>query len=233
MPCIIEYSGGTKGDFLTQYLTDQKINLKKFNKTDLVEISQRLKSFLYESQNKNDLDTDTLIKLLEELKKFKFINVHSLEILERFNVFHLLFEHGYSVKKICYNKKYYKTISIESFVKNINEDKNGFETILDHLIVNNNLEINDDNRSQYFENFLNHVKQGKDIVFHHEFNKLKNHREIWNYEDLYINFNLEDLVFQTLNIEDYKAAVAKTWIPNKIDLFGRTWDLTQYGYLQF
>jgi hypothetical protein len=231
-PVILEYSAGTKGDFLANLLLGKELTLEKFNKSPFV--NPALKHFLHQSTEKNNLDKNQLVKILEKYKNEKIVPVHNLSILEKFNVIDLLKEYGYTIKKIHYDKKYYTTVSIESYIKNISAKINGVEYAVDKILIERNLEINEKSQQAVFKNVLNYIKNTQYSNFHHMFNySFNENKSILQYEDLYINFNLTDSLFNNIDLENYKAAVARTWCPTEIELFGRTWNLRDYGYLQF
>lgn len=230
MPCIIEYIGGTKGDFLVSQLSGMPASLIGFNKTQLKSEAQKLKHFLYESTVANSLNLNELENLIIQLKHFPYIGVHSLDILND-SAFDMLYHYDYQIFKICYDNDYYKSISIESFLKNIKHTRNKYEYSIDQELIKQGLELNNQNRAWMLDSFFNHVKNGFDDPIHLEFNKKIKNRNILQYKELYITFE-SDLI-RHLNIDDYKIAVSKSWLPTKIDLFDRTWDLTSYGYLQF
>ena len=67
--------------------------------------------------------------------------------------------------------------------------------------------------------------------FHKGQNKNKN---LLNYEDLYVKFNISDLdILENLNINEYIKEIENTWLPDKITKFNHTFDLIKMGYRNF
>ena len=51
--------------------------------------------------------------------------------------------------------------------------------------------------------------------------------------DLYIDFNLDDVLFAGYDKTLFRQLVARTWLPETATEFGKTWVPRDYGYLDF
>lgn len=225
---LIEHVAGAKGDLIATFLNGFPANFVLHNRT--IPPSSHIRKFMVNATINDFVEEESLREILKSRKTF--VATHELTILEKFNLFYVLKEENIKVKKIKFDKKYYRTISIEGFVKNLpNHIKSGsIKKNLSHL----GLKKTRKNQAYVFEQILNDIKNKTDWSYFLKFNKLGNiDREFWDYQDLYVDFKLDDPLFQDLNKDEYKRRVDQSWTSNEIEAFGEKWDLRNYGYLQF
>lgn len=255
---ILEYIPGTKGDFLARFLTDQSIKLTELGRSADLEESLKFLSRYKEDVGYYNPSFDNFEKYLS--KKFgKVITAHELFFLSNAKQYYsILQKYNMSIVKICYDKQFYKTIQIEDLFKNSKADyadykeriikehyqnqkiDDAFKFSIDFFLLQRNIEINNTNRAELLHNFLSNPITSKLInrqwglkneIFNSE--KQKQNKNIINYKDLYIDFNLSNPIFDEINTELFPSMVAKTWLPEKIVLFSETWKPKDYGYLNF
>ena len=135
------------------------------------------------------------------------------------------------IKKIIFEEKYSITIFIENFFKNL--ECGNLKYINDYFEKNN---FNTNNKKidfiyTYLSQFKKYNKNTLLYNFHKGQNKNKN---LLNYEDLYVKFNISDLdILENLNINEYIKEIENTWLPDKITKFNHTFDLIKMGYRNF
>ena len=233
---LIEYAAGTKGDMLTSFLNNTLTDDNISNNTGKTELNSEINKILKFFMNKKDLslarsegfDFDKIahpvLKILEAnfdkpnvskgilkyvLEKYTdnllFINAHHLNDDSWFDV---IKDAGWTIKKISFDKKYYRDIWIESTFKNsfIYGEKHVRDR-LDQLIT-------------------------KKFDRYDSWNDEMNHRETWDYEDLYKTFDIftKDPVFENRDLDKFKYFVEKSWLPDEIEIFGKTWYPADHGY---
>lgn len=237
---IIEYLPGCKGDMLTSLLNSEQPLINDDGRT--LGNTSLLKDFsnmeLMEKQNPCIEDFERTISRIES----KFSNAHNLFFLNDSRYKNILDSKGFKIKKIVFDKKYYQTIHVEHIFKNAKGPRSKvIEKILnfkpredfyniDYFLHEKNIPINDENRSKHFHESLK--KSRFPILELFNSSKYKN-RELWSYQDLYIDFNLTDPLLQNLDMKVYKASVEKSWLPEEISLFGESWKPREYGYRSF
>lgn len=232
---IIEYHAGCKGDFLTNWL-----NYNKFIPHDEIATRSKVEKWqkilfndtisLFDDKSATYLpELIDLQKKLDLSKKSKFSNSHYMFFYSE-KIYKNEFKiRNIKIKKIVFEEKYYKTIFIENFFKNINVLKN---QINDHL-AKNKLLITEKNQVEFVYNYLSDNTNffPKKIHLFNNHKKQNIDKDILNYEDLYITFKIkDDDLLENLNLENYRLAVEKTWLPEKIKVFNHKFDLIDMGY---
>jgi hypothetical protein len=215
---IIEYVGGTKGDLITGFLNNtlQLTNINNVGKSPYNLNFSKLKKFTpnhnnREKQNPNEWkmpDKQDFIKVLEQ-DKFLFINSHKIWFLVDDSWYDIVENCGYTIKRISFDRKYFRDVRIESLFKN--STKYNAESLQFEL-------------SKLKENYIHYLRYNKETY----------RRETWDYESLFKNFEIfnEDPVFKNYDIETYKKLVEKSWLPAEIKQYGKIWYPADYGYLQ-
>lgn len=244
---ILNYIGGTKGDFLCNFINQRTINLVGSSNKSSSDLG--FLKFLYYNDfkyaNTEEIKNLTDVKILPAHCTFK-IPTSFLE------------EHDFQIINLLFNKKYLKTIQIESLFKNltpVNDKKRRFielknigETlkidkndrsflkyntfkdiefrIIDPYLFYNKIEINDINRCMYLDKMLNELMQ-KDT--HYAIDE----RSICNidYEDFYIkkDFGILNQIFE-FDSDELKNKIEKTWLPKEMNFWGKLWVPSNYGY---
>jgi hypothetical protein len=232
---IIEYLAGCKGDFITNWLNyNTYIPHKQILCRSKVKNDQKLKLhdnygiFFYNPFSYLP-DLDELKNQLDLLKNSKFSNSHWLYFYNEEVYKKEFFIRNIKIKKIVFDEKYCQTILIENFFKNINYFK---EQIIEHF-EKNNIPINEKNQIDFVYNYLSNCKKkyNKTDLLYNKHKKQNLDKDLINYEDLYITFNLQDCdILENLNLPQYKLALEKTWLPEKINVFNHTFNLTKMGY---
>lgn len=237
---IIEYLPGCKGDMLTRLLNSEQPLINDDGRT--LGNTSLLKDFSnLELIGKKKPCIEEFEKTISRIEG-KFTNAHTLFFLNDRRYKEILDSRGFSIKKIIFDKKYYRTVYVEHIFKNAKGPRSSvIEEILnfkpkedfyniDYFLHEQNIPINDENRSEYFHDSL--LKSRNIILELFNTSKHKN-RDLWSYQDLYIDLNLTDPLFQHVDLKDYKEAVEKSWLPDEIFLFGESWKPRDYGYRSF
>jgi hypothetical protein len=227
---VIEYLGGTKGDFLTRFLNNEKfIQNSLTNKSKVFPI--HLTPYEYIAKNQA-VPLDIFCKILEEGKKYRFINAHELFFLNKKIYFEELRKRNYSIKKIIFSKKYYKTIYIESFIKNIEFTLQNF---IDNTCQEKDIsKYSDTMKAEIFDTALKSEKNFDifNVFNHHKSGNLN--KNFIDYEEIFVKFNCSDSdIAELICTNEYQQLVEKTWCKNKIEIFGEVWNLSNYGYRDF
>lgn len=221
---ILEYIGGCKGDLLTRCLNNLDVPMNKFLKTAKLEVNLKKYNGYYEQPSIYEF-----CKILEESKKFKFINAHESPYFDKKEYSNKLKEKNIGIKKILFSEKYYKTIYIEGVFKNTGY----FLSLVDNSLNKQGLEINEKNRIHELYNFINKTHYNRFIVFN-KIKKLCLNKDLLNYEDLFINFKCDDKdINDNINWETLKIKVEKSWLPEKFKFLNHTWNLKELGYRNF
>lgn len=243
---ILNYKGGTKGDFLCNFINRGSIDLVN-NFSNKSYTNYGFFKFLW-CKSFEELDID-----LTELnnKNTKIFPAHFTQKIPT----SFLIEHDLKIINLVYTKKYLKTIKIEALFKNATDtiylrngelkrlhkrlliDKNDFSFArynkftdikfqIDTLLFFNKIKINDINRCEFLDKELNEMNEitKKDLHFDERGYNI-------DYEDLYIkkDFNSLNQLFQ-FNADHLKDKIENTWLPSEITIWGKTWFPSNYGY---
>lgn len=257
---LLEYLGGTKGDFLANVLVFDKLELlfKENNRSN-----SKLKTLKYLSNEEGYTGKYPTVEEFESIIAAlpqESITSHQLFFLTKDqNYFDILHKYDYNLYKICFEENHYKTVQIESIFKNaryqnvsggrketIERYKNqhcedAFDYLIDFEIFRKDLKINNTNRSTFLENKLKSVLGDNEYNFSDHLNfykfnseKQKENKKLLNYSDLYIDLNLSKYkLFESIEKNRYQKQLSKTWLPNEIVLFNETWKPKDYGYMNF
>ena len=234
---IIEYIGGMKGDLLTTFLNNREIIFEKYNKTKTFE--KKLNPFKFVKNFDASLDAKLKVKLkkpplnylinyLDETKEYKFTNSFEINYLNDENYRTEFVSRNIIIKKIIFEKKYYKTISLESIFKNFDDNIERLHNIL----KKNNLKYNSTN-IMFAINKISEQDQHH-FVLYNKFKKNLLYKNIVNYEDLYVNFCSNDSdLSEFIKTDKFKTLVEKSWLPDNIEVFGCNINLPELGYRNF
>jgi hypothetical protein len=236
---LLDYRGGCKGDFLCNFL-----NFKK-----LITDGGHARSKKHKINLKN-WEGYNVEKKLE--KEFFIIPGHRLYGIEK----ELLEKYNCKIIKISIEKKYYRTASIEGFVKAytsrplffkkklgsylMSKTKDNFlsskiEYHADFYCLEKNLEINDYNR---YQSLIYDLENCEKLDFHVYDDVNKDYSTVFknlSYEDIFINKKYDELykIQPNFNSVLYEEALEKTWLPDIVNCFGYDIDLTKYGYRDY
>jgi len=257
---LLEYLGGTKGDFFANILVFNKLDLsfKNNNKSNA-----RLKNIKFFSNEEGYAGTTPTVEefstVIKSLPNENF-TAHQLFFLTNdTKYFEVLASENFKIYKICFEKNHYKTIQLESIFKNIyytqvtgarketiekfkkSADSDEFTYLLDFEMFKKNIPLNDTNRAHFLEEKLKapvsqHQYNLNDYTMFSKFNSLeqKANKIIFNYNDLYVDVKLSNYQqFNFIDLARYQRQLDKTWLPSEIVLFGNTWKPKDYGYMNF
>jgi len=238
---LLDYSCGQKGDFLSNFLNGKDLRIENnFNKSFPDDINLKLLSTLIE-KNKNSILEETLSK------DFLVCSGHNLDIIGS----DILNQYDCKIIKLITEEKYINTSFIECVIKHNTALTNIASTIrygdgsakenfklykkvkyhIDATLIIENIEITDANRRA---RILQMIKN-REIRFSHKDNIYKTVWKVLNYSDVYVNSNF-DLLYEICPKFDEKyfiECLEKTWLPDKIDLFGEMVDLRELGYRDY
>ena len=227
MKYIIEYLGGTRGDFLCNFLNSGQIFLKSFNTSKTMGYS--LKHFSMQSYYTKKTPALRLLNNHLNNCKDKFTPSHGLFHLST-ECRQLINDRNFKICKITFSKKYYVSILIESFVKNIE-----LNPAINKYLSQNNLQNVIENRSLAVDDFFQNIKyNAKGNYFSYNFfNNSNNEGKILvDYEKLYLGTPDYD-IFTDVDMDRYKLLVEQTILPEKIELYGKIYYPRDYGYLDY
>jgi len=208
---------------------DDKVKISKSNKV----------SFKYLSTYKFSLETFEKSKPLVDII---YPAHNSYMIPDNF-----LIENYFKIINLTYDQKFITNLVIESTIKNecqkvnlsfLNQVKyhkllkNPAKKIsfaIDVRLINNNLEINNENRFATLIEIINlNLSQKQEFLF--------DDRAIFNlsYEELYINKNFKKLAeIFNFDHELFKTEIDKTWLPEEIDIWDRKLNTRSLGYIRY
>lgn len=245
---IIEYVAGTKGDMLVRFLNNIPSAMidEDNNRTlpTVINVPNWLKI-----QHPNGQTIERYREVLEKNNN-KFISAHvQHHIGNDVNFDNLLKELDYKVIKILFNQKYYKTILIESLVKNFgsfdpNEDDypvkmenfyflNNKKHITSHLNINDfkYFDYKDNNLLKLFNYLINNIDNSSVLKRYDYFNNNNlNDKILFDYEKLFVTKDLDYDVFQGYDFNLFNSLVDLSFPKNTIEMYGVQYDLTKYGY---
>lgn len=228
---ILNYIGGSKGDFLCNFINNIPVSLDERNASP--SDFGFLKSLTYRNFN------DTDIKLINEnsclIFPAHFAHKIPIEFLNNYN---------FEIINFVYDSNVLSTIYIEYLFKNLpkklqGKDKLGIiagrtkqsaeafkqfkevEYFIDINLLLEKKEINNENRIKYLE------KRLKNFYFPY---KSTGTNEI-SYSKIFIDNDFSELKnFFKINDDKLKFAIANTWLPSTVYAWGKEWDIENYGY---
>jgi hypothetical protein len=238
---------GTKGDMLTHLLNDTDPEPRGSGRSTY---KYGLKGISYlELTEKNDhIDLNTIGKRLEQNPN-RFINGHELYCLHTRAGGDMLESRSYELYKLVFDKRYYQTVQIEATVKNL--PNKGINPLIlkfephkkdllnqdsyhvDYFLLDMDAEITDANRAAYMHDRLKQLNPSRFDLFN-KFGLSSKNCKVCHYHQLYIDFDIDDPVFESIGSERLKQYVEKSWLPDVIECFGETWHLARdYGYRNY
>jgi hypothetical protein len=239
---ILNYIGGTKGDFLCNFINFNKtsINNFQFNRS---ESNFNYFKHLY-SRDFVQLDAK---KFLTNNNDVKIFPAHNADKIPK----EFLVENELILIHLSCSQGYYKTIEIESFLKNLvikkdieflkksyslHKDNPNFENmeyLLDIQLLTSNIIINNKNRLDLLKKFLQRENSSKYNI--EKINRLENNIMpediVLDYKEIFIDkkFNKLTELFN-IDTDNLSIAIDNTWLPNQINIFNELIDITLYGY---
>jgi hypothetical protein len=227
MKYIIEYLGGTRGDFLCNFLNTGQMFLKNSETRTSSTIGGSLKYLSMQSYYaKKSPEISVLDNHLYNCKD-QFTPSHGLFYLSA-GCRQMIKDRNFQICKITFGKKYYVTILIEAFFKNIE-----LTPAIGRYLTQNNLPNVQENRSLAVDDFLQNIKNHSNYYFYNFFNKNDNQGKVLlDYEKLYLGTPDYD-IFTDVEIEGYKRLVERTILPEQIELYGKKYYPRDYGYLDY
>lgn len=244
---IIEYVAGTKGDMLVRFLNNSPTHLLENNRTlpTVIGMPNWLKIQYKEGQ--------TLSRYRQILEKNtnKFISAHVQHHFGHNKDFdNLLNELDYKIIKIVFEQKYYKTILIESLVKNFvsfDPSEDDYPVKMENFNFLNNKKhitrlfgIDDFKKFEYssknllilFEYLLNNIDNASVLKRYDNFNSNNlDNKILFDYENLFITKKIKDYpFFDKYHIEEYSNLVNLSFPKQTVKMYGTIFDLTKYGY---
>jgi hypothetical protein len=207
---IIEYTAGSKGDLLCRFLNNSDPKFIKANRTQPADVDYI--NWL-KLANPDMLTLDRFEEVLDKNNN-KYIPAHCLWVTVDKNYELLLKSYNYEIIKLVFEPKHFKTIRIESIIKNMVQD------ILPTQVIDlinsvwykrfdwNTFTLNDlngrvkeidedvmwDSRADVFKLFIENCNENKTLV---------------DYEDLYINFSSD--LLKGYDLDKWKSLVEKSW----------------------
>ena len=253
---IVEYMAGTKGDMLVRFLNKMPPGIIDQDDRRTVSAPIGMVNWLKSLNPKKN----TVERSIEVLYKNtnKFIGAHELFHFGKNQEFDQTLEQlDYKVIKIVFGRRYYKTIIVESIIKNFS---NFDETEENYPVQIENMHyLNDKNHINSFFGLYSHAdfnyKNKKSVLalidylldrlpeLHISPGRLKkydifngtdlNNKIIFDYEKLYINKDLSGYsFFDGLDMIEYSRLVDLSFPEKIINIYGKQYDLSKYGYLK-
>jgi len=240
---IIEYQAGTKGDLLIRFLNKQEVMFTSDKKTVPLKIG--MPNYL----KLLDPEMQTLEKYEAVLANnpFQFIGGHrQWHFGKKIEYDNLLKKYGYQIIKLQFDHRFYKTVGIESVIKNYydwDKTEEDYEIKLENTkFVRPDVPFGKDEMTIYnLEKILHDTI--KMITFNNS-NRLFKRFESFNnndtenktllqFHDLYVDFNLEKYpLFEGYDLEEWKKRVENSWCAD-IELNGKKIILKDLGYRNF
>jgi hypothetical protein len=226
---IIEYLSGCKGDMLTYHLNGITV--------DLDPIYNRTSSLFYNrigTGNSLIYPVELFEKYLEtaQEKNILFSNSHQLNFSYQTKYTNLLEKYNIGIKKIVFSQEFYKTIHIECVIKTLN--RLPLSCPVTNILKKKKLKFTDTNKAEILHQLLDRPVQYPIFdVYNKNIKTLKN-KNLLDYKSLYVTFDSDDPdINENIKWDDFKKLVEKSWIAEKIELYGETWNLRDYGYRKF
>ena len=245
---ILNYTGGSKGDFLCNYINFEEIKIEdnSFNR------SQSHSSY-FKNLVVNNFSYDLAEIFLRNNNKTKIFPCHRADKITKF----FLNENDIKIIQMKYDLSNIKTVLIEGTIKNncrtvnysnslrflslhdnVSSDINLIKKIkysIDIDLLNEGYtDINDNNRIKYFDIFFQNINN-KNFLKEKYFNINYIDTEInFFYRDLFVEKNFEALeqLFD-INSTELSDLIEKTWLPSQFEFCGKIWNLEDYGYRNF
>lgn len=243
---LIEYDSGCKGDFLTNFLcgtNDIGHNGVSRNTDDDRSILKTIGL-----HNSSPIDEDAIInKLFYKLANRTALSCHRTDIFpDKLKEFIQQHRQTY---KIVYDDKFKKTVQIEGLFKqytrvtkfehvkscistSLHQQLQHMEYWIDVELASLKHDLTNENRIALLEKLLNNDPDNSEYCRNPLVGGIPG-TIILNYQDLYIDFNLDDVLFAGYDKTLFRQLVAKTWLPETATEFGKTWVPRDYGYLDF
>jgi hypothetical protein len=243
---IIEYAGGTKGDFLSNFLCGTN-NISHNGASQPTDNFQHILKTIG-LRDSSPIDEDAMIdKLFGQLANKTALSCHRTDIFPD-KIKKFIQQHRQTYK-ILYGDKFKKTVQLEGLFKQwtrateFEHVKSWISTSLhQHLqhmeywigveLANLKHDLTDKNRVALLEESLYQDPDNSEYYCNPLAVGLPG-TIILNYQDLYIDFNLDNALFEGYDKTLFRQLVAKTWLPETVMAFGKTWKPRDYGYLDF
>jgi hypothetical protein len=259
---IIEYCGGAKGDFLTNWISgsvqfDQMGRSNPatiFFKQITAESTGKINSDFIQQESAGqriiDLFNSTANKNLPVIPGHGtlFLPANAKDFINL----------NYQVYKINCDRSVWPTVDIERIFKQEcrpSVHRPGFYTSfrvdktddryyqikywMDIWLLNNGIELSDGARADRLGMLLDQVEKNIAFAPSVQYFSSPDKYGIENtvqlqYRDLYLDFKLDDRLFPAdTDVSAYQHAVGQTWLPDQPHMFGRVWNLPKFGYRQF
>lgn len=235
MKYIIEFISGCKGDLLNRFLNRAEDNIAEHYNNKTIELNQGGPNWL-KAQNPAE---QTLERIENNLKNnpYQFISGHYLMHLSSDNRYvDLLNKYEYKVIRVHADRKYWTTVRIESIFKNLEiplEDDHQYPVKISNRLWFDKTSIDHYDPLENVNRLIKNNMFASRFGLYEQIHNDTKHRDIFlNYEDLYINFNLENEIFQGLDIEYWKHLVEKSWLKNETKVGNEIFNLNDLGYRQ-
>jgi hypothetical protein len=232
---ILNYVGGTKGDFLCNY-----INFGKEYFTDDNVNKSHSRFAFFKSLITLDFHEEKSQAFIDQNKQIKIFPAHRADKIPR----NFLKANNIRLVQIIVDMGYLRTIELELLFKTltlkVDEDymrrwyniKEYAEYPFDKVLIDRDIKLNDENR---FQKLLHRLEKKNHSVIINQFDKMRKiaaeNDIMLDYRSIFINKELS--IFNTLfdiDIEALSVAIDRTWLPQYLEVFKQTLDLSEYGY---
>lgn len=223
---ILNYDGGTKGDFLCNFINANTVQIENTNNKSKSDYDFFKKLFYI------DFDEISAVEFLKNNVEVKIFPAHFADKIPK----DFLLEHDIRLIHLVADKKYFQTISLESLFKNITNEfkKLDIKSEWDQKLIKNNMLVDDKNRILLVKKVLDNLKneiQQKELMNLRIRKHLTYDDIILDYKKLYIDKNFTELVeLFDIDVNLLSIAIEKTWLPNEIYHFGQVFYPELYGY---
>jgi hypothetical protein len=237
-PKIINYIGGSKGDFIINFLNN-KISFRSLGQsgssagTDTRSFGQSLP---------NDQLYRYVDVMIDTTYKEPFVSSHSLTnmsddllhtLLEKYDLYHIVVEPEWQKQvnidfmfKVWSKKIHHSLIEKLKNTKETDEDKlKEIEYNIDIVLFSKDLPLNDKNRLNIMleMNNLNHVRDVSRMINPICYSKL--------FVDPFVDVQiLCETIGKRFNERFYRELLKKSFLPREITVFGHTFDVEKLGY---
>lgn len=223
---ILNYCGGTKGDFLCNFINANTIQFENTNNKSNSEYNF-FKKLLHK-----DFDEINAVEFLKNNSEVKIFPAHFADKIPK----DFLIEHNIRLIHLVADKQYFQTIFLEALFKNItNEFKNSnIKSEWDQKLIENNMLVDDKHRILLMKKILDNPKDSiqKKALITLRLKKYQTDDDIiLDYKKLYIDKNFTELTeLFDIDVDLLSIAIEKTWLPNEIYHFGQVFYPKLYGY---